>query len=282
MCARYTLRAQSIHVPKGTGSIFTRDRSRWGSRPPAVAPGSPPGSPALLDRFPRAPWARRTSVCPAPRMEFSNPHGAAAQARIGCPRGAAPPPPAPPHLPSAPPRPPGVSGTWLGGPICFQSGPVRTLRPLLRAVAGVGASALVSPAHPSGPQQGRAGGAAFCPRLSPTLGGGWGSECRGRGLCLPAQTGRASFCPFPDLLCLAVFGEPSAAASRIQPLHPLPWPRSAPAREGGAGWGGSLWDQAYEAGGISGCAPWGTASCVCMLGELGYPLGGLLLLSPAP
>lgn len=179
----------------------------------------------------------------------------------GCPSSSRPPSP-----PLAPPRPPGVSGTWLGGPICFQSGPVRTLRPLLRAVAGVGASALVSPAHPSGPQQGRAGGAAFCPRPSPTLGGG--SECRGRGLCLPAQTGRASFCPFPDLLCLAVFGEPSAAASRIQPLHPLPWPRSAPAREAGAGWGAPSGIRLTKRGvsravplgaPLRACARWGSA-----------------------
>lgn len=63
-------------------------------------------------------------------------------------------------------------------------------------------------------------------------------------------------CPFSDLRDLGVFREPSAPVSGIQPLHPLPWPRSAPGRGGEAGKGLPL------ASGFQRGASQGAHSCV--------------------
>lgn len=100
----------------------------------------------------------------------------------------------------------------------------------------------------------------MCPHPSPSL---WVSVWRGRGLCHPTQTGRASFCPFSDLLYLGVFGEPSAAVSGIQPLHPLPWPRSAPGREGGRRVGAPSGIRLTKCGGGSRALPLGAPLHVC-------------------
>lgn len=109
--------------------------------------------------------------------------------------------------------------------------------------------------------------ASLCLHPAPTS----GAVCRGRGLCHPTRTGRESCCPFSDLLYLGVFGELSASVSGIQPLHPLPWPRSARGRERGVGWGLPL-GSGLQRGGVLGSASWGTPSCVCNWGNTATPL----------
>lgn len=176
-----------------------------GPRPPLTAsrapgPAGPPPSP------------------PGPPRELSKPHGAAARAGIGClcgwgrPSSSRSPPPSP------------VSGTWHGDPICFQSGPACTPRPS-SGLRRVWEPPRGAPGHPPRPLRGSAGrgqgegeGRLLCARTPPPP---WGAA-------------RASFCPSADLLSPGVCGEPSAAASGILPLHPLPWPRAVPGRAVGA------------------------------------------------
>lgn len=115
------------------------------------------------------------SLVPAASLEFSNPHQAAAQARIGCPGGAAPPPLLSTHPVDR------VSRAWHGGPIWACA-----LRLLLTAVPRVGVSATES-SHPSPqiPTRSQREGSLFVPVTlpHPSL-----SACWGRGLCHPAQT----------------------------------------------------------------------------------------------
>ena len=190
----------------------------------------------------------------------------------GCPSSSRPPPP--------PPAPPGCLGPGSVAPsvsnlaLCALSapssglwlawGPLPWCPPLiLRDPSRGGRGELPSaraPPPPSGGGARSAGGVASV--FQPSLGGH---------LSAPSPTS----CVW---LCLGSPLPPRPASSPFIRCHGhdqrLP-------EKGGRG-GGSLWDQAYEAGGIWGCAPWGTASCVCTLGERGYPLGGLLLLPPAP
>lgn len=222
----------SIHVSCGVHSsgIFTRERSRWGSRFPAVALGSPSGSPPLPEHLPSSQNPRGLQF-PASALEFSNSHRGWSAARIGCLGGAAPPSP-----PSFPPTPMDrVSPAWHGGPICFQSGPALSA-PSLGLCLGWGPLPPCPPFISPDPNQIPAGGQPLCGCAPPPPSGSF-CVCRGRGLCRPTPPGRDSFCPLSDLQYLGVFGEPSAAESGIQPLHPLPWSRSAPGKGGGEGQG---------------------------------------------
>lgn len=180
--------------------------------PPAAGPGTPSGSLALLDRFPELPGPTGPLPSLPLRWSFQTRTGAAALAGIGSLRGAAPPSRVP-LQPSPPPAPPlGCLGPGTVAPSVSNL----ALRALSAPSSGLWLAwgplpwcppfILPDPCRtPSGRE------ASLCPHPSPTL---WVSVHRGRGLCHPTQTGRASFCPFSDLY-LGVFGEPAAAVSGI-------------------------------------------------------------------
>lgn len=196
----------------GTRGTLARGRSKWG---PWLSRrvSAPPWRPLQAPRTPGA------SAFPASALGVFKPAPGSSTAGIGCGVGrpSLPPPLLPPPL-------------WIG---CLRPGMVAPSvsnlglhsAPSSGLCLGWGRLHRVPHSCPRTQRE----GSPFVPAPSPTP----GTLCGGRGLCRPAQAGRDSL-PLsrPPLFC--VFGEPSAAASGIQPLHPLPWSRPAPGKGGGA------------------------------------------------
>lgn len=167
---------------------------------------------------------------PASPVEFSNPLWRQRRRRLAAGRGA-------PLAPPPPPTPDRVSGAWHGGPICFQSGPPPSvpssgLWPGLGGAFATGPPPPHPPVHPPPrPQPDSPGAGRLCARAPPpaVCAGGAASASQpglGGAPAAPSTTSRIWVC----------WGAP-CAVSGVQPLHPLPWPWSAAAREGGAAWG---------------------------------------------